>query len=207
MIIAAIIAAVAAIAAAFLSFIGNRAQSTMESRLRASQNDLEIRLQGEQADLQRELADRQDKIRQQVEVRDYKIRQLNELYGPLFMLRAESRRLREQIGPPSEEWRLVDHIAEVKVDQTRAPIVERILAINSRISELVIGKAGLFVSYPSPNSFQEFLSHARLLALSWEAGADQSPEHRLPFPLDFDQDVESAMALIGHDLEDTQAHA
>ncbi len=200
MIVAAIIAAVAALAAAGLSYSGNSAQSKMEERIKTAQGTLQKQLAGDQAVLQRELAQRQDELREQIRGHEYKIQQLNELYGPVFMLRAESRQLRERVGPPSQEWRLVDHIAEVKTDPLRSRIVEEILAINSRIGDLVIGRAGLLARHPAPTSFQEFLAHARLLQMSWEAGVDQDPAHRAPFPLAFDEDVAIAIDQLTADL-------
>lgn len=124
------------------------------------------------------------------------LKQLNELYGPLFMLRTTSAQLRDRVGPNDGTWRLVDHIVEVKRDPTKAAIVQEILTINERISELIEGQAGLLVEFPPPRSFEEFLPHARLLKMRWERGANQDAEDRFPFPRALDDDIASSIRKL-----------
>ena len=131
------------------------------------------------------------------------LKQLNELYGPLFMLRTTSRQLRDRIGPNDGTWRLVDHISEIQSDPTKSRIVEEILRISGTISRLLEGQAGLLIDFPPPKSFEEFLPHARLLAMSWDAGEDQDPTSRFPFPDAFDDNVADAVRRLKERLART----
>lgn len=128
------------------------------------------------------------------------IKQLNELYGPLFMLRVTSSQLRDRVGPNDGTWRLVDHIVEAKRDPTKAAIVQEILKINERIGELIEGQAGLLVEFPPPRSFGEFLPHARLLKMSWEREANQDAEDRFPFPRALDDDIAASIRKLKEGL-------
>ena len=53
---------------------------------------------------------------------DYRIRQLNELYGPMHVLRKESKSLWRQLPPDDHpepgvtKWKLIDHIEEIKAE-------------------------------------------------------------------------------------------
>jgi hypothetical protein len=141
-------------------------------------------------------------------IQDYRIRQLNELYGPLYMLRMTSRRLWRQLpGVPNAEpgvtnWNLVDHIQELKnePDASRRLIVEEILKINSQLSDLIVGKAGLLEQVPPPESLEKFLEHARTLQVHWEQGADATGVARLPFPGEIDEAVREAIDRLRKDL-------
>src|ERR1035438_9055019 len=92
--------------------------------------------------------------------RDYGFRQLYELYGPLRMLRDESEELRGKVGPPGQDlrdpqdWRLVDHIAELseKRDSPEYNIIETIISINRRIKKILYEKSGLSIEFPPPES-------------------------------------------------------
>lgn len=140
---------------------------------------------------------------------DYRIRQLNELYGPLYMLRMMSRRLWKQLPgvdnaePGVTDWKLIDHIVEIKgeEDAKRRLIVEDILKINDQLTELIVGKAGLLERVPPPASFEKFLEHARTLRIYWdqEANVAKGVAH-LPFPGEIDDDVREALQTLRRDL-------
>jgi hypothetical protein len=140
---------------------------------------------------------------------DYVIRQLNELYGPLYVRRKLSRRLREQIGdspdpePGVPPWKLIDHIEELKQepDERRRLVVEQILKINDELVELIVGKAGLLESLPPPESFELFLEHALTLRLYWEQGANAVAAAYKPFPGQLDSDVEAALKRLRGELQ------
>jgi hypothetical protein len=120
---------------------------------------------------------------------------MNELYGPLFMLESESRQLRKRVGLDTARRRLVDHIVEFKSDPVKSDIVEEILSIDASVVDLLVAKAGLLEKFPPPDSFQQFLPYARLLQSAWDRGENQA-EERIPFPLQFDEDVEKALSRL-----------
>ena len=133
--------------------------------------------------------------------RDYEFRQLYELYGPLKMLREQSEELRSKVGPAgqdlrnSQDWRLVDHIAELsaKPESPEYKIVESIMSINRRIKKILYEKAGLSIEFPPPETFRLFLAHAELLEESWRTQANQQGPVRTPFPREFDADIDRAI--------------
>lgn len=139
---------------------------------------------------------------------DYCRQQLNELYGPLYMLRQTSRRLydvlREQMkvdASQHDHWRLVDHIVDVRNGSELAKSsVERILAINAEIQSLLKSKWGLLQEYPPHDSFIQFMSHSALLQQAWDKGANQDADSRTPFPRGIDQDIETDISAIKTEL-------
>lgn len=179
----AVIAAVAAIIAALVAVVGaiynGRKQRRHEERIERI-----TRSRGE---------------------RDYRVRQLNELYGPLFMLREQSNRLREQLPP--RPWRLVDRIEEIRSNPAdpRNQVVNSIVQLNSTMCALITGKAGLLQAFPPPSSFGIFLEHAELLKTYWEMGKNQEEQNRRPFPLEFDDDIRAAIDEVMADLAELDA--
>jgi hypothetical protein len=199
-IVAASIAAVVALLAAVLTFVGNHRQQTLDKGAASRQADLQRELAKKSDELQKLLLAQQQQSADLTSKRTRVLLQMNELYGPLFMLRSESRRLRSRVGPDSSEWRVVDNIVELKADPVKSSIVESIISINTTLAELLVGKAGLLEQFPPPESFQDFLAHAQLLQSAWVRGENETDE-RLPFPVQFDEDVEEALnrlrALLG----------
>jgi hypothetical protein len=128
--------------------------------------------------------------------------QLQELYGPLMMLRAQSTALRAKIGPPGQnltdpgDWRLVEHIEDIKADSAEAGRVESINSINDDITKLLKEKGGLSLQLPQPASFAKFLEHAEYLAKSWKAHKNQQGDDRAVFPRDFDDDINAALKKL-----------
>jgi len=136
--------------------------------------------------------------------RDYCFRQLYELYGPLMMLRSESKEIRSKIGPPGQDlanpddWRLVDHITDI-ASEPESPeygMVNAIISINKRITAILYEKSGLSVEFPPPESFQQFLAHAELLEESWRTHRNQQGADRTPFPRSFDKNVDDAIKEV-----------
>lgn len=124
-------------------------------------------------------------VHQQEERVAFRRRQLSDLYGPLYLERRRSERLRDQLPqeePDGSRWRLVHHIGEVKGDPHRREVVERILDAGDRIADLIRGHGGLVEPQPPPEAFAKFLLHNELLRMSWETGKDQDPDGSHPFP-------------------------
>ncbi|MGY2702555.1 hypothetical protein [Nocardioides sp. HB32] len=136
--------------------------------------------------------------------------QLNSLYGPLKMLREESRQLRKMLpsaeaGGPAGSWRLVDHIADVKQDPKSAEFaaVTRILAVWTKVDTLLVDQAGLCVEMPPPESFSLALAHSSMLRLHWDLGINQDPKNRLPFAGEvFDEDINNGISKIKNRLKE-----
>jgi hypothetical protein len=145
-------------------------------------------------------AKRQGKYQQM----QYSTRQLSELYGPLQMLRGESKELRSKIGPAEQDlndpvgWRLVDHIVDIsnKPSTPDYKIVEVIISINKRIADTMKEKGGLSIDAKPPDSFSVFLAHAELLEESWRTHISQEGRTRTPFPRNLDQDIDKAVRTL-----------
>lgn len=141
--------------------------------------------------------------------RDYCFRQLYELYGPLKMLRQQSKELREKIGAPDQDltdpngWTLVDHIEDIACapESPDYRIVHMLVEINRRIKAILYEKAGLSIEFPPPASFRLFLAHAELLEESWRNHRNQKGAERTPFPREFDKDVDRAIELLRSQLD------
>lgn len=140
---------------------------------------------------------------------DYRVRQLNELYGPLYMRRMESRRLWKQLPgvagaePGKSDWHLLDHIEEIKSEARdhRRLVVEAILTINEELRGLIVGAAGLLESFPPPQSFEKFLEHARTLKIHWNEGKNAEGVTHLPFPGEIDDDIRKAIETLRSELK------
>jgi len=141
---------------------------------------------------------------------DHRVRQLNELYGPMHILRKESRRLWKQLPPDPDpepgvtEWRLIDHIEEIKSesDGRRRKVVDRILDINEQLREFIVGRAGLLLSFPAPDTFETFLIHSTTLAQHWDRGVNVTdPNSYVPFPGEIDSDIDSAIESLRAGLD------
>ncbi len=188
-VIAAIIAAVAAVLAAATSavtaILTNRWQSQSDSSLK--------RLEQQFSDRQRET--------------DYRRRQLNDFYGRVYMLRRQSESLRRLLPDRDQagnRWRLVDHIIDVRNggDNRQKEAVKTILQLNKEIAGLLTTSVGLYHQFPAPQSYTEFVQHYELLQLAWDQGQNQNEAQRLPFPDQFDPDLNSAIEAIKRRLDE-----
>jgi len=187
--VAAGIAAAVGIVTAALSALSVRGSSKTSRAIAESENEVKLEIQR-----------RMESHDVAGSERDYRIRQLNELYGPIHMLRRRSRRLWEQLRPdtlsPGDEWHVHDHVAEIRSDRVRSRILDDILQINARLEELIIGRAGLLWRQPAPDSFYEFLEHAALVSIAVEQGGVPEGRKRVYFPEQFDGDVDEAFEAL-----------
>lgn len=155
----------------------------------------------------------------------YRRRQLQELYGPLRMLRARSRLLRESL-PEDPRWRLVENIIAVKNTPERV-VVDLILKTGEEVARLIIDRAGLIeegltttdvngrmeVEQGAPSSFHQFLRHQELLRAAWTAtdGDEEQEARRLaekhPFPRRLDDDINTGYQRVTQLLEELESQA
>lgn len=131
-------------------------------------------------------------------------KQLGQLYEPLAIRRLKSRRLYDKLRDEmnvapvgQQEWRLVDHIVDVKngSEAAKSAVVE-ILKINDEIESLIANNAGLLETSPRHDSFNRFIAHNALLQEAWKQGANQKPNAREKFPYEIDDDIESDSLII-----------
>lgn len=131
-------------------------------------------------------------------------KQLNELYGPLTMLRSTSRSLRRLL--PSQvngsEWRLVHHIGDIRREWDRIKddpalqvdpalgltreqieVVRLIVDYGTKTCALLDAHAGLVEGTP-PGGIMKFQEHHNRLRASWETGSNQPVDLSLTFPGD-----------------------
>jgi hypothetical protein len=190
---ATVIAAVIAAAAAGLSATLSAVTAILTNKWQ-SQSDSSIKM------LEQQFSDREREI-------DYRRRQLNDFYGRVYMLRRQSESLRRLL--PNDDgmgnsWRLVDHIIDVKnsTNAKQKQAVQMILQLDKEIAELLTTNVGLYQQFPSPQSYTGFVQHYELLQLAWDQNQDQSETERLPFPDQFDPDLNAAIEAIKRRLDE-----
>ncbi len=130
--------------------------------------------------------------------------QLNELYGPVLLLRNQchylARKLRESKTDP-DAWHILDHVPEVLQDPIDGPIAHMIVAINTRIEELIVNKAGLLWGAGPPRSWILFLGHSRVLSIALSGGTAPALNEFSYFPPDFDSDLQQAYDALRADVD------
>jgi hypothetical protein len=182
-VLAAIIAAVAAVIAAALSIV----TAVLTNRWQSESNSALQRLEQQFSDRQREI--------------DYRRRQLNDFYGRVYMLRRQSESLRRLLPDKDgtgSRWRLVDHIIDIKNSGTekQKQAVQMILNFDKEIAGLLTMNVGLYQEFPAPQSYTDFVQHYELLQLAWDQNQNQSEAERLPFPDQFDPDLNAAIEAV-----------
>jgi hypothetical protein len=190
---ATVVAAIIAAAAAGLAAILSAVTAVLTNKWQ-SQSDSSIRR------LEQQFSDRQREI-------DYRRRQLNDFYGKVYMLRRQSESLRRLL--PDEDdtgnrWRLVDHIIDVKngANAKQRQAVQTILQVDKEIAELLTTNVGLYREFPAPQSYTDFVQHYELLQLAWDQNQNQCEKERLPFPDQFDPDLNAAIEAIKGKLDE-----
>lgn len=136
-------------------------------------------------------------------------KQLNELYAPIIVRRALSKRLWTQLTgdrsatPGITKWRLIDHIKKIKAerDPSRREAVEQILALNKQMSELILTQGALLVKLPPPDSILMFLEHAATMETLWKLGVNADKVRDVPFPENLDSDLDAARIYIQAELD------
>jgi hypothetical protein len=124
-----------------------------------------------------------------------------------MMWREASKRTRELLphqDAKGDEWRLVDHIEEVRdgAHPEWEAAVEQILHISAKVEDLLTSKAGLFENLPAPESYGQFLAHSGRLRMYWEQRQNQPPDKRLAFAGDqMDEDIAAEHAAIKKRLQ------
>jgi hypothetical protein len=190
---AAVVAAIIAAVAAGLSAILSAVTAVLTNKWQ-SQSDSSIKR------LEQQFSDRQREI-------DYRRRQLNDFYGQVYMLRRQSDSLRRLLPDEDEKgnrWRLVDHIIDVKNSSNakQKQAVQAILQFDKEIAELLTTNVGLYHQFPAPQSYTDFVQHYELLQLAWDQNQNQSETERLPFPDQFDPDLNAAIEAIKRKLDE-----
>lgn len=123
---------------------------------------------------------------------DFRLQQLNELYGPLLLLLAQSERLAAKLRegePDPAAWRLLDHIDQVLGDPNRLVIAEQILEIGDKIEDILLTKAGLALHPGPPDTFELYLGHIAILRLLIRRGAHSPIAAHEYYPREFNHDV------------------
>jgi hypothetical protein len=184
-IIAAVAAGLAAAASTVTAIVTNRWQAQSDSSLK--------RLEQQFSDRQRET--------------DYRRRQLNDFYGRVYMLRRQSdslRRLLPDKDGAGNRWRLVDHIIDIRngANEKQKQAVEMILQLDKEIAELLTTSVGLYDQFPAPQSYTDFVQHYELLQLAWDQNQNQNETERLPFPDQFEPDLNTAIETIKRRLDE-----
>lgn len=133
---------------------------------------------------------------------EHRQKQLNELYGPLTMLRSTSRSLRRLL--PSRvngsEWRLVHHIGDVRREWDRLntdpsadidpalcltreqlEVAHLIVDYGNKTCDLLNRHAGLLEG-PPVGGLVRYQEHHNRLRASWETASNQPREEGLTFP-------------------------
>ena len=125
-------------------------------------------------------------------------RQIDELYGPLLMMRRQSNylwsRLRE--GKEDPDWRLLNHIEEVKKNPSERAIVQELVRLNELSQMLILGHPALIYQHILPESFHKFLAHAGLVKVAFEQGEVPGDGTFIYYPDEFDKDLEETYGKL-----------
>lgn len=193
--VAAAAAFVAALFAALVSFVAAMITVVAQLVMASRQRSHEMRLEA----ITENFSLRQQEV-------DWRVRQINELYGPLQMYRATSKRLRESLPAFEKDgttrWRLVMHIPDAKANPGQKIVVEEILSISKAIESLLLHKAGLMEATEPTENFAKFMHHSRLLRIAWRhggvlgTGPGQVDVTDVPFPDAVDEDISKAVTRI-----------
>ncbi|MFE6173699.1 hypothetical protein [Streptomyces sp. NPDC056464] len=140
---------------------------------------------------------------------EYCRRQLNDLYGKLYTLRQASKSLYATLhagGSRPEDWRLVDHIDEIRAegDSSKIGTVKEIIKINKSIEDTLVSQFGLMDQFPPPDSFQQFVSHSRQLQVAWNKKSDLAGP-RVSFPRGLDDDIAKSIDTIRERIAELDA--
>lgn len=125
-------------------------------------------------------------------------RQIDELYGPLILLRRQSHYLWSKLreGKSDPDWRLLNHIEEVKSDPTETAIAEELLRLNDLSQALILKHPALVYRQVLPDSFHKFLAHAGVVKVAFEMGKVPGRGQFIYYPSEFDRDLESAYEAL-----------
>lgn len=156
-----------------------------------------------QIPIQKYIAGRADRRDQQKLRAERLTSQLNDLYGPLLLLRRQNKYLYDKLraGKP-EDWHLLENIASVQGNPTERALAEAILKIDMEMEELIIQNAGLARGIGLPDSFTKFLGHSRALSIAWDRGGDVPTASEFEhFPVEFATEVEEGFNAIERELK------
>jgi hypothetical protein len=141
----------------------------------------------------------------------FRRQQLNELYGPVYMLRLSTessyKALRDHLGvgqAAAPRWALVDHIAELKRDDSAVVfLMTNIVDHNKQIEDILRSKFGLLISHRPPPSFSKFMEHSQQLRDAWNQGVTLPEDIRVKFPRpEFDQDIGDALDKLKEEIDE-----
>ena len=125
-------------------------------------------------------------------------RQIDELYGPLILLRRQSKylwtRLRE--GKADKDWRLLNHIDEVQADPAEYAIAQELVRLNELSQEIILKHPALIYNQVFPESFHKFLAHAGIVKVALQMGRVPGDGTFIYYPSEFDRDLEAAHAAL-----------
>ena len=77
-----------------------------------------------------------------------------------------------------------------------------ILQFDKEIEALLTTNVGLYEQFPAPQSYTDFVQHYERLQLVWDQTLNQSGVERLPFPDQFDIDLDSSIKTIKGRLDE-----
>jgi len=121
-------------------------------------------------------------------------RQIDQLYGPLILIRRQSNYLWSKLreGKADADWRLLNHIEEVRANPTEYAIAQELVRLNGLSQELILGHPVLIYKHVFPDSFHKFLAHAGVVKVALEMGRVPGDGQFIYYPAEFDRDLEAA---------------
>jgi hypothetical protein len=125
-------------------------------------------------------------------------RQIDELYGPLILLRRQSNYLWSKLreGKADADWRLLNHIEEVKADPIEYAIAQELVRLNDLSQELMLKHPALIYRHELPESFHRFLAHVGVVKVALEMGRVPGNGQFIYYPPEFDRDLEAAYSAL-----------
>lgn len=121
---------------------------------------------------------------------------LTKLYGPIWLLTAHTKQLKELIRSPEQEWHLLEQIEGVMADPMHARLARGIADADAQIVQTIVTWAGLALNAEIPDSFLKFLQHAAVVQLAVETEQSPPPGTWSDYPDDLDRVVDDAVRQL-----------
>jgi hypothetical protein len=124
--------------------------------------------------------------------RDLQLKSLNEFYAPIKTLLAGNLVLRNALRAEfavaeDATWHMLDHLEEIKANQTACKIVEEVIGINKKIGEILESKSGLDLGQSAHIARWEV--HRRLLDRAFNGTTGAIRGELTYFPTHFEDDI------------------
>ena len=123
---------------------------------------------------------------------EFRLQQMNRLYGPLILLRQQSKYYWEKLreGKGADNWRLLDNLDQVRSNPADLALAQLLVQLNTRSEKVILENAGLMFGPSMPDCFHRFLGHCGIVRVAVEQGRIPGAASYMHYPPDFDTELE-----------------